>query len=237
MRATEFLTETITPTDLTHLRYYLIDLFEPFGLDFKFSSHFLDRANDLRNKKPITPGELTRLFRKVLKQHGRSIIGLAPNIEVVLKDLATKINVPVAILPPETADDARTIVAKTVMRKPEFLTTNPVFAIEGAEPTSRVFYTAYSSRNLALTNTVAESSATIAGNVATVSFGMGVQRRSETSTQLLPYIINDLKRHGVKYVNVITKETSAKSRRILESAGFKETQAGADGAGYWRKAT
>lgn len=143
MRAAEFLTETITPNDLTHLRYYLIDLFEPFGLDFKFSSHFLDRANDLRNKKPITPGELSRLFRKVLKQHGRSIVGLAPNIEVVLKDLATKINVPVAILPPESEDDARTIVAKTVMRKQDFKTTNPTFAIESlASADQRVYYVA-----------------------------------------------------------------------------------------------
>lgn len=129
MRANEFIGEQVTPTELTHLKHYLVDTFSSLGLDFRFGQHFYERVNDLRNGKPITIGELTRLFTRTLRRYGKQITDMPPNIEVVLRDLATKINVPIAITP-EDDEDAQTIVAKTVMRKKDFGTSNPVLAIE-----------------------------------------------------------------------------------------------------------
>lgn len=129
MRAKEFINEAVTPTELTHLKHYLVDTFSNLGLDFRFGQHFYARVNDARNGKPITIGELTRLFTRTLKKYGKQISDMPPNIEVVLRDLATKINVPIAVTP-EDDEDAQTVVAKTVMRKKDFGTSNPVLAIE-----------------------------------------------------------------------------------------------------------
>lgn len=123
------ITEDVTPAELNHLKHYIVNQFRHLGLDLRFGHHFYQRVNDPRNKKPITIGELTRLFRKTLQKYGKDIASLPPETQVVLKDLATKINVPI-VKAVEEPDEPTTVVAKSVMRKPNFGTTNPVFAIE-----------------------------------------------------------------------------------------------------------
>lgn len=129
MRAKEFIAEEVTEQELSHLRHYLIDAFSSLGLDFKFGYHFYQRVNDARNKQTITIGQLQRLFVKSLKKFGKKIGDLPPGHEVVLRDLATHINVPI-LRTVGHSDQADQVVAKTVMRKKDFGTSNQVFAIE-----------------------------------------------------------------------------------------------------------
>ena len=48
------------------------------GVDVEFTRHFMQRVNDPRNKKQITPAELTRLFKQSYKKYGKMITKLGP---------------------------------------------------------------------------------------------------------------------------------------------------------------
>ncbi len=118
--------QEITDQDLQQLETYADRLFASLGIDVAFSKHFKDRINDPRNKKPITMGELTRLFRQVYKQHGKPIAQLGPDAEAVMKDMKTDVNVPFAL---QWDGNELDLVAKTVMRKQNFATSNPEFVV------------------------------------------------------------------------------------------------------------
>ena len=57
----------ITRKDIAELEKYADRIFKAVGIDVEFTRHFIDRANDARNKKDITPAELTRLFKQSYK--------------------------------------------------------------------------------------------------------------------------------------------------------------------------
>ena len=61
----------ITRSDIAQLEKYADRLFKSVGIDVEFTRHFIDRANDVRNKKDITPSELTRLFKQSYKRFGK----------------------------------------------------------------------------------------------------------------------------------------------------------------------
>ena len=61
-------------------------------LNCEITKHFLDRVNDERNRKPITPAELTRLFKQEYKRYGKPIAKMGPDKEAVIKDLQTNLN-------------------------------------------------------------------------------------------------------------------------------------------------
>ena len=119
----------LTQTELDQLEVFADRLFAKLGIDVEFTRHFLDRVNDERNVRQITASELTRLFKQIYKQHGRPIAQLGPDAEAVMKDLATDVNVPFA-LRWDNANNELDLVAKTVMRKPDFKTSNKQFAVE-----------------------------------------------------------------------------------------------------------
>ena len=123
----ESVERTITNQDLQQLETYADRLFASLGIDVEFSKHFKDRVNDPRNAKPITMAELTRLFKQIYKQHGRPIAQLGPDAEAVMKDMRTDVNIPFAL---QWDGKELDLVAKTVMRKPNFATTNQEFAVE-----------------------------------------------------------------------------------------------------------
>lgn len=122
--------EEITPADLNQLERFADKLFSKVGIDVEFTRHFLDRVNDERNKKPISSGELTRLFKQEFKKWGRPIAQMGPDQEAVMKDLQTDINMPFA-LQWDSKNNELDLVAKTVMRKKDFKTTNKEFPVEG----------------------------------------------------------------------------------------------------------
>ena len=118
---------TITDQDLQQLETYADRLFASLGIDVEFSKHFKDRVNDPRNAKPITMAELTRLFKQIYKQHGKPIAQLGPDAEAVMKDMRTDVNIPFAL---QWDGQELDLVAKTIMRKPNFSTPNQEFAVE-----------------------------------------------------------------------------------------------------------
>ena len=123
-----YMTEkTITRSDLAQIEKYADKLFAKVGIDVEFTKHFLDRVNDERNKKQITPAELTRIFKQVFRKYGKPIAQLGPDAEAVMKDMQTDINMPFVL---KLAGKELELVAKTIMRKKDFKTSNKTFAVE-----------------------------------------------------------------------------------------------------------
>ena len=119
----------VTQADIDQLEVFADRLFAKVGIDVEFTRHFLDRVNDERNIKQITMSELTRLFKQEYKRWGKPIAQLGPDAEAVMKDMATDINLPFA-LRWDHQNKELDLVAKTVMRKTDFKTSNPEFAVE-----------------------------------------------------------------------------------------------------------
>jgi hypothetical protein len=89
----------------------------------------MDRVNDERNGKPITPAELTRLFKQEYKRYSKPIAQMGPEQQAVMKDLQTDINIPF-MLKWDADNNELDLIAKTVMRKKDFKTSNREFAVE-----------------------------------------------------------------------------------------------------------
>lgn len=128
MKKFQDLRETITKKDLDGIEKFADRLFAKVGIDVEFTRHFLDRANDERNKKQITTAELTRLFKQTFKTHGKKIPKLGPDAEAVIKDMQTDINMPFVLKWDKNSQEFE-LVAKTVMRKKGFQTSNDVLSV------------------------------------------------------------------------------------------------------------
>ena len=87
----------------------------------------IDRVNDRRNVKQITPAELTRLFKQSFKKYGKKIAKLGPDAEAVINDMKTDINMPFVL---NLKGGELELVAKTVMRKKNFQTSGPKMSFE-----------------------------------------------------------------------------------------------------------
>lgn len=117
----------ITSTELSAIERFADALWGKLGIDVHFTRHFLDRVNDERNGKPISAAELIRLFKKEYAYHGRNISKLN-DTEAVMKDLLTGINLPFVYKDMPQGQDQ--LVAKTIMRKPDFKTPDPEFIVD-----------------------------------------------------------------------------------------------------------
>ena len=73
----------ITKSDLNQVEKFADRLFAKVGIDVEFTRHFMDRVNDARNQKDITPSELTRLFKQSYSKYGKRIAQLGPDAEAV----------------------------------------------------------------------------------------------------------------------------------------------------------
>jgi len=111
----------LTKNDLDAVEKYADRLYKSVGIDVEFTKHFLDRVNDERNKKQITVGELIRMFKQSRKMHGKKIAQLGPDAEAVLNDMQTDVNMPFVL---KWDGKELDLVAKTVMRKKDFATSN-----------------------------------------------------------------------------------------------------------------
>ena len=123
----------ITQQDLDALEAYADKLFSKVGIDVEFTRHFLDRVNDERNLKQISMAELTRLFKQEFKRWGKKIAQLGPDAQAVMKDMKTDVNIPFVLVWDKNNQELD-LIAKTVMRKDNFKTSNPEFAIETVDP-------------------------------------------------------------------------------------------------------
>ena len=117
--------EDLSFRELNQVEQVADALWNQLGVDVEFTQHFLDRVNDERNGRPITQDELIRLFQKEFERYGKTISGLK-NIEAVMKDTLTTINLPFVV---KDRGKSKELVAKTIMRKPNFQTPNKIYAI------------------------------------------------------------------------------------------------------------
>jgi len=115
--------EIISQTELDSIESYLDKIFAAVGIDIEFTRHFLDRANDARNRKQIEPEELEDIFAKAYEDYGEAIPKLGADAEAVLIDMESDINVPF-VLKYDPRSKKLQLISKTVMRKPNFQTSN-----------------------------------------------------------------------------------------------------------------
>ena len=131
----------ITKKQLDTIERFADKLWAKVGLDIEFTRHFLDRVNDARNKKQITGGEIQRLFKQSFRRHGKKISALGKGAEAVIKDMETDINMPFVLQLDKNGEID--LIAKTVMRKKDFKTSNKKFTVEsgaGEQGTDELSY-------------------------------------------------------------------------------------------------
>ena len=126
MRIHQLLSETLDAAQLSQVEAFADGLWGRLGIDVSFTRHFLERLNDPRNGRDVTVSELIRLFKQEYQRYGREIAHLDSGSEAVMRDLLTQINLPFVI---QDGQGPRQLVTKTIMRKPQFLTPDPVYAV------------------------------------------------------------------------------------------------------------
>jgi hypothetical protein len=144
--AAEPTASTITPSVLKDIERYADQLFAAVGIDVEFTRHFLDRANDPRNRTPITPSELEALFKKAYTKWGKKIAQLGPDAQAVIKDMESDINMPFVLYWDREREELD-LIAKTVMRKKNFATSNQQFTVEQGAATTQYYYDVYTVAN------------------------------------------------------------------------------------------
>ena len=118
--------EDFTQKDVNDLEKFADRILKKYDIDVEFTRHFVDRLNDPRNSPEIKVSELQRFFKKIQRNKGKNIRN-NPDIEAVLKDMSTNLNLPVVI---KTKGDSFEVTNKTIMRKPDFKTTSKVIKYE-----------------------------------------------------------------------------------------------------------
>jgi hypothetical protein len=133
------LNEGISKKELNSIESYADSLFNKLGIDIEFTKHFFDRLNDIRNKKPISVAELIGVFKKLYKKHGKPLSRTEDDLEAVVKDFNKNINIPFVIDVDQNGID---MTAKTIMRKQDFQTSNPIIPLEEelTQETPEFFY-------------------------------------------------------------------------------------------------
>jgi len=113
--------EEMTSSELNSIERYADAELDP--IDVEFGNHFFDRLNDPRNGKEITSDELISFFNRLAKKKEAFISFIERYREFVVKDKNSSINIPFV-------SQVNQALAKTVMRKPGFMTPDPTIALE-----------------------------------------------------------------------------------------------------------
>jgi hypothetical protein len=132
------LNELVTQSEIDDVERIADEWFEEYGIDVKFTRHFIERLNDARNGKPISAEELEDIFTKTAEKYGEKLANLPDDFQAVLHSLRTDINLPFALNYDEKNDEMD-LVAKTIMRKRNFQTSNPKLTLENDSPSTLDF--------------------------------------------------------------------------------------------------
>jgi len=122
-----FFSEEVTQKQLNDLEKFADRLLAKFNIDIEFTRHFAARMNDDRNKPAITIAELQRVFKKIALRKG-SEIRKNPDIEAVLKDAQSDLNLPIVINYDRNSEEFE-VINKTIMRKKNFGTSSKVIDV------------------------------------------------------------------------------------------------------------
>lgn len=118
----------VTVSQLKELEKVLDKLFAEINIDIEFRGHFIDRLNDPRNVEQITIRELRDLFRKEFTKYKDKFKNLKPDVEAMLKDIQSKINIPF-IIKWDDRNKELDLIPKTIMRKANFTTRTKVYKV------------------------------------------------------------------------------------------------------------
>ena len=118
--------EDISQSDVDNLEKFADRILKKYNIDIEFTRHFVDRLNDPRNSPEIKVAELQRFFKKIQRNKGTNIKN-NPDVEAVLKDMSTNLNLPVVI---KTKGSGFEVTNKTIMRKKDFKTTSKIIRYE-----------------------------------------------------------------------------------------------------------
>jgi len=105
------------------------------------SNHFFDRLNDPRNYPDIEPYEIENFFDKLADRKDEFIAFLKKYKELVAKDNETNINIPFMKI-------ANKAIAKTIMRKKNFLSSTPILPLQEFTLDSKYYTGSYDSETL-----------------------------------------------------------------------------------------
>ena len=171
----------------------------PIEIDLS-GNHFFDRLNDPRNYPDISIEELEDFFDKLSDEKEEFIEFLQKYREIVVKDTETNINIPFMKL-------ANKAIAKTIMRKKNFLSSTPVLPLEEAEPVEDDYTGSYDSETRIYSRYII--------NRLKDNFGTRYDEKIE----------GDLK--GVKYIvdfklNPVKSEVLEYSPYLVDAAGGKD---------------
>ena len=141
----QYISERISLADLAGVEKYADKLFKSLGIDVEFGGggqhrSFLNMLNDKRNVKTISRTELSRLFKLTFQKHGKTIQRMPKGAEAVITDMETDINMPFGIKKIRTKgkDIELQLYTKTIMRKPNFGTSNKKFTVGNAGEKAKV---------------------------------------------------------------------------------------------------
>lgn len=114
--------------DMKNVEKYADKQLSPEEIELgKQTDHFFQRLNDPRNGKEISPAELIGFFKR-LGDNKRDFLDFVKKYQqFVVKDNRTNINI-------AFMKQANKLIAKTIMRKPDFKTSNPTFVDESVQP-------------------------------------------------------------------------------------------------------
>ena len=118
--------EDVSQSELNQVEKYLDKVWAKVGIDVEFTRHFMDRVNDARNVKPISPAELIKIYRQIYKKYGKPISQIPDGVNILLKDMSTDINVPVVL---RWNGKELEMIAKTIMRKRNFKSSTKKYSI------------------------------------------------------------------------------------------------------------
>jgi hypothetical protein len=121
--------EEVSQKQIDDLEKFADRMLAKYDIDVTFTRHFVDRMNDKRNDPEIKVAELQKFFKKIQKKKG-SQIKSNPDIEAVLKDMSTNLNLPVVI---NYKNGEFEVVHKTIMRKKNFSTSSKELKYESLE--------------------------------------------------------------------------------------------------------
>lgn len=111
----------VTKSELDSVEKFADKALAPVDVDFTY--HFLDRLTDPRNIKMITKAELLSFFKRLSRYKTQFMDFLRKYSEFVTTHKRYNLNIPFVKV-------GNKLVAKTIMRKPNFLTSNPKFKFE-----------------------------------------------------------------------------------------------------------
>ncbi len=126
IRLKNLILEDVSQSELNQVEKYLDKVWAKVGIDVEFTRHFMDRVNDARNIKPISPAELIKIYRQIYKKYGKPISRLTSGVNILLKDMSTDINVPVVL---RWNGKELEMIAKTIMRKKNFKSSTKKYAV------------------------------------------------------------------------------------------------------------